>query len=218
MSAVQIHVTADFVCPWCWIGYRHLKDAIAMAALDVPPRVHYLPFELNPDMPPEGMARRAYRTAKFGSWARSQMLDAEVVERGKSVGLCFYYERVAITPNTRLAHRLMAFAQAFGDAPRVDALFDAIFAAYFDAGRDIGKLDVLVGLAAQAGFDAGAVRDFLISNAGDHDVVAAELSAMVAGVRAVPSVRIADMTINGAQATTVLVAALRSAEAASAPC
>ena len=188
-----------------------------MAALDVPPRVHYLPFELNPDMPPEGMARRAYRTAKFGSWARSQMLDAEVVERGKSVGLCFYYERVAITPNTRLAHRLMAFAQAFGDAPRVDALFDAIFAAYFDAGRDIGKLDVLVGLAAQAGFDAGAVRDFLISNAGDHDVVAAELSAMVAGVRAVPSVRIADMTINGAQATTVLVAALRSAEAASAP-
>ena len=218
MSAVQIHVTADFVCPWCWIGYRHLKDAIAMAALDVPPRVHYLPFELNPDMPPEGMARRAYRTAKFGSWARSQMLDAEVVERGKSVGLCFYYERVAITPNTRLAHRLMAFAQAFGDAPRVDALFDAIFAAYFDAGRDIGKLDVLVSLAAQAGFDAGALHDFLISNAGDRDVVAAELSAMVAGVRAVPSVRIADMTINGAQATTVLVAALRSAEAASAPC
>jgi len=218
MSAVQVHVTADFVCPWCWIGYRLLKDAISMAALDVPPHIHYLPFELNPDMPPEGMARRAYRTAKFGSWARSQMLDAEVVERGKSVGLCFYYERVAITPNTRLAHRLMAFAQAFGDAPRVDALFDSIFAAYFDAGQDIGKLDVLASLAARAGFDADAVRDFLLSNAGNQDVIAAELSAMVAGVRAVPSVRIADTIIQGAQAATVLVDTLRAAEATSAPC
>jgi predicted DsbA family dithiol-disulfide isomerase len=218
MSAVQIHVTADFVCPWCWIGYRQLKDAIAMAGLDVPPHIHYLPFELNPDMPPEGMPRRAYRTAKFGSWARSQMLDAEVAARGKSVGLCFYYERVAITPNTRLAHRLMAFAQAFGDAARVDTLFDSIFAAYFDAGRDIGKLDVLVSLAARTGFDAEAVRDFLLSNAGDHDVIAAELSAMDAGVRAVPSIRIADMTISGAQAAVVLAESLQRARAALMSC
>jgi len=215
MSALHIHVTADFVCPWCWIGYRHLKDAIVMAALEVPTHIHYLPFELNPDMPPEGMARRAYRTAKFGSWARSQMLDAEVVERGKSVGLCFYYERVAITPNTRLAHRLMAFAQAFGDASRIDTLFDSIFAAYFDAGQDIGKLDVLVRLAGKAGFDTDAVRDFLLSNAGDHDVIAAELSAMVAGVRAVPSIGIGDLTVHGAQAATVLRDALKTAALAS---
>jgi predicted DsbA family dithiol-disulfide isomerase len=213
MSVLQLSVTSDFICPWCWIGHRHLQVAIASTPLQTPLQVRYLPFELNPEMPVEGVDRQAYRTAKFGSWARSQAMDAEVAARGKLVGLAFNYERVAITPNTRLAHRLMAFAQAFGDASRVDALFGSIFAAYFEAGQDIGVREVLVGLAAEAGFDANAVREFLTGSEGERDVVAAELSAVVAGIRAVPAIRIGDVHISGAQPAHVLADALRAAVA-----
>lgn len=214
MPALQLSVTSDFICPWCWIGHRHLQSALAAAPLTTPPHIRYLPFELNPDMPVDGVDRKTYRTAKFGSWARSQAMDADVTARGKAVGLVFDYERVAITPNTRRAHRLMAFAQAFGDARRAATLFDAIFAAYFQHGQDIGARDVLADLAVAAGFDRTAVRDFLAGNEGERDVVAAELGAVVAGIRAVPTIAIGDTYISGAQPARVLTDALVAADAA----
>jgi predicted DsbA family dithiol-disulfide isomerase len=165
-------------------------------------------------MPVEGMDRRTYRTVKFGSWARSQAMDADVAARGRQVGLAFDFERIAITPNTRRAHRLMAFAQAFGDGVRAGRLFDAILSAYFQHGQDIGRRDVLVALAAENGFDAAAVHAFLAGQEGDMDVVSAELAAVHAGIRAVPSVVIGDVHISGAQPAQVLADALRTAQSA----
>jgi predicted DsbA family dithiol-disulfide isomerase len=214
MPALQLSVTADFICPWCWIGHRHLQSALAAVSLKTPPHIRYLPFELNPDMPVDGVDRKTYRTAKFGSWARSQAMDADVAARGRAVGLAFDYDRVAITPNTRRAHRLMAFAQAFGNAQRTAVLFEAIFAAYFRDGRDIGARDVLADLAVDAGFDGAAVTDFLAGSEGERDVVAAELGAVVAGIRAVPTVAIGDTYISGAQPPRTLADALIAADAA----
>lgn len=215
MPSVEIQITYDFICPWCWIGRRHLQAALAQMP-DTAVSIRYVPYELNPGMPKEGADRKAYRSAKFGSWARSQAMDADVTLAGRSAGVAFHYERVTMTPNTRLAHRLMVYATSRGDAARAEALFESVFHAYFSEGRDIGKTEVLATLAGQAGFDAKEVRDFLDSPAGEREVVAAELQAQVNGVRSVPALRIGNTSISGAQPSSTLIQALRQAAAQSA--
>lgn len=209
MNDVEIEMAYDFICPWCWIGHRNLKLALQEAGLPDTIQPTFTPFELNPDMPPEGMDRRAYRTAKFGSWARSQAMDAQVTQLGKQVGLAFNYDRVNVTPNTRLAHRLMMFAAQSADSARVDALFEAIFAAYFSNGENIGRASVLARVAASVGFDAAEVeRDLL----GDQDLAAfeARLEAVRDGIRAVPSFRVGRHLVQGAQPPEILSKALRT--------
>lgn len=212
MKPLEVVVTSDFICPWCWIGHRNLKDGIAKAGLDAQAvQVRFAPFELNPDMPTQGQNRQAYRTRKFGSWARSQAMDAEVAMAGKRVGAEFNCERVLVTPNTRLAHRLMFWAQSQGDAATLEALPEAIFFAYFSQGRDIGMADVLVEIAAATGFDADAVRAFLKLDTGEREVVAKEVQAQLDGVHSVPMIRIAGRAISGAQPAAVLAQALSAA-------
>ncbi len=213
MKSIDIQITYDFICPWCWIGHSHLKTALAQLPPDTPVAIQYAPYELNPDMPEDGVDRKAYRSAKFGSWARSQAMDAEVALAGKLAGVDFRYDRVAITPNTRLAHRLMFLAASKKDAQKAEALYAAIFHAYFGEGQDIGKAEVLIALASQAGFDAQEVRDFLATAAGEREVVAAELQAHVNGVRSVPTLRIGNSLVSGAQPPAVFLQALQQAAA-----
>lgn len=210
MPSVDIHITYDFICPWCWIGHQHLLAALAQVP-EIPVTVHYRAYELNPSMPREGSDRRAYRSAKFGSWARSQAMDADVTLAGQRAGIEFHYDRVLITPNTRLAHRLMVFADNQGDPAKTQALFEGVFHAYFSEGQDIGKADLLAALAVQAGFDAQAARDYLATSAGEREVIAAQLQAQADGVHSVPSVLIGNTLISGAQPATALVQALQKA-------
>jgi len=211
MNPVEIQVIYDFICPWCWIGHEHLKAALKEANLAAAPTVKYLPYELNPTMPKGGLDRKAYRSAKFGSWARSQAMDADVTLAGKRAGTAFNYDRVEVTPNTRLAHRLMFFAQGKGDVAKTAALFEAIFSAYFSEGKNIGTVEVLVKLAESTGFDADEARSFLATNDGEREVIADELRAQVAGIRSVPTIRIGGVPVSGAQPASVLAQELRSA-------
>jgi predicted DsbA family dithiol-disulfide isomerase len=211
MKPVEITVTTDFICPWCWIGHRNLKAAIRQAELPLPPRIRYRPFELNPDMPKEGKSRKEYRTAKFGTWARSQMMDADVTAAGKRSGIEFNYDRVLVTPNTRLAHQLMAFAQAGGDAEKIDALYDELFSAYFREGRDIGSSEVLESIAQHLGLDAAELGSWLNTSAAEAAVSDEQVAAHSDGVHAVPTFQIGDSTIQGAQPSYVLVRHLKAA-------
>lgn len=211
MTPIEIQITYDFICPWCWIGHEHLKAALKAADLAAPVVIRYVPYELNPTMPKDGVNRKAYRSAKFGTWARSQVMDADVTLAGQRAGVAFNYDRVAITPNTGLAHRLMFFAQGKGAVDKTASLFEAIFAAYFSEGQDIGAVDVLVKLAERTGFDAEAVRRFLVTSNGEREVAEAELQAQTAGVRSVPTIRIGDVPVSGAQPPSVWVQMLHSA-------
>lgn len=151
-----VEVFSDLICPWCYIGSRRL--AAAVAELDADGRlpdgrqvkVVWQPFELNPDMPLEGRDRKEYRSAKFGSWARSQQLDAQVAEAGAADGLAFHHELMKGTPNTRAGHRLVWLAQERGLGQQ---MVDRLFAAYFTHGHDIGCPEVLTGLAVDVGLD-----------------------------------------------------------------
>ena len=85
-ATLAIEVISDAICPWCWVAKRRLDHAITALSPDITASVAWLPFELNPEMPKAGVDRRAYRSAKFGSWQHSQALDAQVAAAGRSRG------------------------------------------------------------------------------------------------------------------------------------
>lgn len=161
-TPITVEVFSDVICPWCWVGSRRLTEGIALFTADpgpagpAPVHVRWLPFQLNPDMPVAGMDRREYRSAKFGSWAHSKSLDAQVAAAGARDGLEFRHELMTRTPNTRAAHRLVWATQELGLG---QVMVDRLFAGYFTQGRDIGDPDVLAGLGTEAGLTRTAATE-----------------------------------------------------------
>jgi predicted DsbA family dithiol-disulfide isomerase len=147
-TTVLIEIASDVVCPWCYIGKRRLEKALTLLGDGLKPRLEWLPFQLNPAMPAEGMARADYRRARFGSLERGRELDARVAAEGAGEGINFAFERMQRTPNTVQAHRLIDLAQSQG---RGNAVVDALFRAYFEEAQDIGDAALLEGIAQSAG-------------------------------------------------------------------
>lgn len=158
---ITVDVISDVICPWCYIGKRRLEKAIA--ALGTPVKVRWLPFQLNPAMPNEGISRREYRIKKFGSWERSQELDAKVIAVGKEEGIDFAFDRIERTPNTLDAHRLIWLAEAEGSQ---DAVVEALFRAYFTEGRGISNHKTLLDVVAEAGLDRAKAEAVLNGDEG----------------------------------------------------
>jgi predicted DsbA family dithiol-disulfide isomerase len=181
--SLRIDVISDVICPWCYIGKRRLERALRSLAGTEPVEVHWLPFELNPHMPPEGLERRVYRTKKFGSWERSQELDAQVAAAGAAEGLVFNHDRMTRTPNTFQAHRLIWRAGQLGQE---DAVVETLFRGYFTEGRNFGDPRILLDLAVEAGLERQQTEDWLKSDQGKREVQAAELEAQQLGVQTVP--------------------------------
>ncbi|HVJ22641.1 MAG TPA: DsbA family oxidoreductase, partial [Burkholderiales bacterium] len=146
-KTVKIEVASDVVCPWCYIGKKRLEKALALIP-DIKPEVRWLPFQLNPVLPAEGIPRAEYRKAKFGSLERSRQLDARVIAEGKGEGIDFAFERMERQPNTTQAHRLIALAQEEG---RGNEVVNALFNAHFEEARYIGDPKVLAEIATQCG-------------------------------------------------------------------
>jgi predicted DsbA family dithiol-disulfide isomerase len=187
-STLTVDVVSDVVCPWCYIGKRRLEAALAALrerepGLDVTVRWH--PFELNPDLPPEGVARRAYLEAKFGGAARAGQIYDRVRAAGASAGLALDFDAITRQPNTLDAHRLITWAQAH-HPESASALVERLFRAYFVEGEAIGERDVLVRLAAEAGVPADAAEAFLASGDLADAVRAAEARAQGLGITGVP--------------------------------
>jgi predicted DsbA family dithiol-disulfide isomerase len=189
-------VFSDVICPWCFVGKRRLEAALAAPGMPATAPLIWRPFELNPQMPPEGIAREAYRAAKFGA-SKSAELDAQMVETGRPLGIHFAFERMARTPNTRLAHRLIWEADRQG---RQEALVEGLFRAYFEMGLDIGAGEVLETLAAQAHLDADGVQQALTGAASLAAVTELERQGQRLGIEGVPFFIVADkFAVSGAQ-------------------
>ncbi|MEO8716045.1 MAG: DsbA family oxidoreductase [Acetobacteraceae bacterium] len=181
----RIDIVSDAICPWCYIGKRKLERALETLETEgLGFSVRWNPFQLNPDMPREGRDRTAYRIAKFGGAERAAALDAQVAEAARAVGLAFRLDLMARTPNTLDAHRLIWLA---GKQGAQDAAMEAVFAAYFMHGRDIGDHGVLAECAAAAGLDAQDVLAFLAGEQIAAEMLAADRAAREAGVNGVPS-------------------------------
>ena len=151
---LPITVYSDVICPWCYVGKRRLEAALASPGMPSKIAFTWRPFELNPDMPPEGVERKVYRAGKFGE-ARSAQLDVQMASTGRELGIAFAFDRMQRTPNTRLAHRLIWEADRQG---RQDGVVERLFHGYFEEGLDIGRTEVLESIAAEAGWKRGGVR------------------------------------------------------------
>lgn len=143
-----IEIASDVICPWCYIGKRRLEKALQSLEGEVEARIEWLPFQLNPGMPAEGVARADYRRAKFGSVEKGRALDARVAQEGAGEGIAFAFDRMQRTPNTVAAHQLIDLAQKQGKG---NAVVDALFRAYFEEAKDIGDQAVLNGIAEREG-------------------------------------------------------------------
>jgi predicted DsbA family dithiol-disulfide isomerase len=179
---VRLDIFSDPVCPWCAIGKARLDRALESRP-GHPFRVEWHPFQLNPDMPPGGMDRRVYLSAKFGADRLPQM-EAQVVQMARAAGVEMHPDRATRIPNTLDAHRLIHWAGLEGRQTPVVA---ALFRAYWAEGRDIGDPAVLAQVADAAGMDGAAVARLLATDADRDDIAARDADARARGVTAVPT-------------------------------
>lgn len=200
-----VDVSSDVICPWCYIGKRRLEKAVPALEGSHEVRVRWLPFQLNPSMPKEGISRREYRTAKFGSWKRSLELDAKVVAVGETEGIPFAFDRIERTPNTLDAHRLIWLA---GKEGVQDAVVEALFRAYFTQGRDLSNRQALIDVVAEAGLNRHDAEDVLKSNDGLEAIKEADEQARRFRVEGVPFFIVnGKLTLSGAQQPEAFLAA-----------
>jgi predicted DsbA family dithiol-disulfide isomerase len=221
-TPLALRIVSDTICPWCYVGKRRFERAVAAVAGEgIAASITWLPYELNPTMPREGVERRAYRTWKFGSWERSQELDAHVGAEAAREGLEFNHDRMLRTPNTLLSHRVIWLADQLGGPALQDSVVEALFRAYFTEGQDIGDRATLLAIGTAAGLGADRLRAMLDGD-GDDDggAGAAEVArhlrwAQQAGLDGVPSVIVDDtLVFSGAQRTEIVAQVLRDMAAA----
>ena len=179
---MHIDIVADVTCPWCFIGKRRLERALALRP-DLTATLSWRAFELNPDLPSDGISRELYISTRFGNSRPAERLYAAVSAAGRAEGIEFVFERIRRTPNTLRAHRLIHLVGAKGAADRV---VETLFRGYFLKGLDIGDIDTLAKLAARAGLDQEETHRYLMGDDGTLEVRAEEHRARRLGIHAVP--------------------------------
>lgn len=193
---MKLDIYSDIICPWCFIGKRRLETALAgRPGGEI--SITWRPFELNPAMPDEGMARDEYLALKFGGSQRARQVYATIAEAGREEGIAFAFDRIRRTPNSFNSHRLIRYA---GPSGRQDQVVEALFRGYFQGGLDIGDRDVLAGIGASAGLAKDELDDYLATDAGVRETRADEAHARTLGIDAVPCFIVnARHAISGAQ-------------------
>ena len=213
---MQITVISDVVCPWCFIGKRRLEAALALYAKEFPaaptPTVEWKPFQLNPDMPAEGIAREEYVRRKFGRPAKE--IYARVEGEGKTCGIDFQFDKIARQPNTIKAHALIALAFTQGGEALQGAVKEALLDGYFLRGADLTDDVVLASIAVKAGLDKALAEECLKSPAQLAATRQADEEAREMGVSGVPFFIFNNkVAVSGAHPPENLLQAMRQADA-----
>jgi len=206
-DGLVVDVTSDLICPWCFVAKRRLEKAASILGKTLEIRWH--PFQLNPEMPVDGLDRRLYRSAKFGSWEQSQRLDALVAAAGAEVGIGFRHDLMKRTPNTFRGHVLLAAALK-DDLQKQNLVAERLFQAYFLKGEDVGDPTTLLGIAREFGVTAILRVEDLDRPALVSEVKREEREAASAGVRGVPQISFQGTIVaNGAQREKLLADSIR---------
>ena len=178
---MRVDIVSDAICPWCFIGKRRFERALAELPAGTV-EINWRPFQLNPDMPRDGMDRADYLRAKFGDASGGRRYD-QVIDAGREEGIAFDFDAIKRTPSTLDAHRLIRYA---GARERQDEVVEALFRAYFTAGRNIGDPAVLAAIAGEAGLDPQAAATYLASEDDVAAVRAEDDFARQVGIHGVP--------------------------------
>lgn len=206
MQKIKIDIVSDVVCPWCYIGKRRIEKAIDQLQGQFEFDINYLPFELNPTVPPSGFNQKDYLIKKFGSEAKYNQITSHVTTVAAEEGLNFDFAAQKIAPNTRDAHRIIWLAKQEG---KQLAVKEAFLKAYFEDGMDLSKPENLITIAVACGLSETRVTALLNSDEGLQEVVTMEQLNQKRGVSGVPFYIINDQYgISGAQPTETFIQAL----------
>ncbi len=179
---MNVDIISDTICPWCFVGKRRFERALRERP-DVQAEVRWRTFQLNPEMPAEGMDRSDYVNQKFGGEEQAHAVYGNIRGVGQVEGIPFDFSAIRRTPNTVDSHRLIRWA---GSAGLQDAVVERLFERYFTQGADIGSQEELIDVARHVGMDADLVSD-LFERGEDIELVRKEDEAARAmGVNAVP--------------------------------
>lgn len=179
---IPLDIYSDPICPWCYIGKTRLDRALESRP-DHPFEIRWHPFQLNPDMPAEGMERAEYMALKFGDAQGILAAHRPVIEAAEDAGVTLDLPAITRTPSTLDAHRLIHWAGLEG---RQNAIVAALFRAYFREGRDIGDRDTLLELARQSGLDIALIERLLGTDADQSLIREADRMARARGISGVP--------------------------------
>jgi predicted DsbA family dithiol-disulfide isomerase len=201
-AALHVEVIADFVCPFCFIGKRRLDKALE--AVEGPTDVSWYPFQLNPEMPPEGEPLDVYLGRRFASPANVEPVLEHLAGEGGEAGIDFRFDLIRHVPNTLPVHQVLQLAEARG----IDrsSLVDDLMSSFFEQGRNIGEQGELIDIAGRHGLSARRVRDAIGSDRLRQIVVAREAQVRSSGLIAAPGFLVnRRLLVVGAQPTEQIV-------------
>jgi predicted DsbA family dithiol-disulfide isomerase len=205
---IRIDFVSDVSCPWCAIGLNALEQALGRLGDKVAVDLHFQPFELNPQMPPQGQDADEHLVQKYGLTPQQLEQNREVI-RARGADLGFVFGRRGRVYNTFDAHRLLHWA-ALEDADKARALKHALLRAYFTDGADVSAHAVLAGVAESVGLDGARAAQVLASDEYAADVRERERYYTDRGIHSVPAVIVNELhLISGGQPVEVFERALR---------
>jgi len=179
---MKIMIVSDTICPWCYVGKRRFERALA-ARQEIATEIEWRPFELNPQIPEEGLDRKVYMRAKFGGDERADEVYAGIRTAGLEENIKFAFDKISRVPNTVASHRLIAWSFPRGCQ---EQMVEELFQAYFLKGKDIGEIDVLVEAAGSIGFKKSEVRAYLVGGEGTEEIKSEAKDAKRLGISGVP--------------------------------
>jgi predicted DsbA family dithiol-disulfide isomerase len=201
-AMLHVEVIADFVCPFSFLGKRRLDRALE--AVQGPAQRTWYPFQLNPEMPPEGLPFEQYLQMRFGGRDNIEPVLEHLVVEGLADGIRFEFDRIRHVPSTLPAHQVMQAVEGRGED--TTALAEGLMSAFFEQGLNIGEQDVLVDLAAAVGLRADETRRAIGSDLARQTVVTREAQVRSSGLNAAPGFLLnRRLLVVGAQPTDNLV-------------
>ena len=209
MTAVNIDIVSDVMCPWCYIGKKRLEEALKDLPEALEIDVRWRPYQLDPTLPKEGKDRKQYLEEKFGGSDKAGQIYSAILDAGRDENIPFNFSAIEVSPNTLDAHRLIRWSAS--EAPGVqDRLVDLLFKAYFIDGKNIGDNTVLLDAAEAAGMDRSITEGLLTGTADCLEVEQEIEVARKMGVTGVPCFILDNKyAVMGAQASDVLANAIK---------
>ena len=202
---MKINVFADTICGWCFIGHTNLNNALKKFT-DVKFDIRHIPFQLNPDMPAEGISRNKYLEIKFGGKDNATPMYENMKFKARELGMNFNLEKIKKTPNTVLSHILIILSEKYNLQSEI---IEKIYQSYFIDGLDIGDINILIDIAKKNNIPEAVFRDF-INDKNVENVNSKILTAKMKGINGVPFFEIGKDFISGAQSSIELESVIKS--------
>ena len=205
LKLMKINVFADTICGWCFIGHKNLNKALKNFP-NIKFDIRHIPFQLNPDMPTEGILRDKYLEIKFGGKDYAAPMYENMKLKANESGINLNLDKIKKTPNTVLSHLLIILSEQFNLQNEIK---EKIYQSYFIDGLDIGDINILIDIAKQNNISKNIFKDF-INDENIQNVKSKILLAKDKKINGVPFFEIEKKFVSGAQTPNQLKDIIKS--------